>query len=326
MIIKYFVKLCKYKSKYSNFNDFYIKYFIYRYFSGKKYVKKLHSQRYPIQFTLRMSSTIIKQSIFQGKTDRYQGITVFSEEESCSVEEFTDKLKNSMDTWKNDGKRGVWFKVHLNQCDWVPILVKNGFSYHHAKKEYVMLYYWLPQHESDNVPSYAHTMVGVGAVVLNESDQVLVVKEKYFYTAPMWKLPGGYVEPGENLVDAAIREVAEETGIQAEFDSLLTLRQTHQQMFGCTDIYVVMNLKALSQDIQKCEKEIAECKWMDIEEYLNHPHVHELNRFFVQKMLHHKKHNIKIKCDHGVHQLLKRPYTVYSVLKTDDENAFEFNK
>lgn len=52
--------------------------------------------RYPIQFNLRMTSTVNQQNIFQGKTDRYEGITVFSEEESCGLQEFTDKLKSKV--------------------------------------------------------------------------------------------------------------------------------------------------------------------------------------------------------------------------------------
>ena len=36
-----------------------------------------------------------------------------------------------------------------------------------------------------------------------------------------WGLPGGYVEPGESVVAATAREVAEETGVQIEVGRLL---------------------------------------------------------------------------------------------------------
>lgn len=93
-------------------------------------------------------------------------------------------------------------------------------------------------------------------------------------------------------------------------------------MFRCSDIYTVVSLKPLSEDIEKCEREIEECKWMDIDEYLNHEDIHELNKFQVQKYLEYIKHNIKINCFHGIHQLLKKPYTLYSVTNGDlDESS-----
>lgn len=36
-----------------------------------------------------------------------------------------------------------------------------------------------------------------------------------------WTLPGGGIEPGEDPADAAVREIAEETGYVAELDELL---------------------------------------------------------------------------------------------------------
>lgn len=260
------------------------------------------------------STRIITQAnmnIFEGRLDQFNGVLVNSEQEPCHNEDFKSKLERSLDYWKENHKRGIWFRVNLSESDWIPVLAKNEFKFHHADDNYVMMLRWLPQEEECHVPKYAHTMVGVGAVVINEKDDtILVVRERY-NKRPHWKLPGGYAEPGENLVDAAIREVFEETNIHTEFQSVLAFRHGHGGQFGCSDIYTTVSLKPVTFDIQKCDREIEECSWIKLEEYLSHPDIHELNKFFVQKYVDNKHSDTKIECTHGFHQILKKPYTVY---------------
>lgn len=55
---------------------------------------------------------------------------------------------------------------------------------------------WLPKNEPCNIPSYAHTMIGVGGLVVDSNNRILVVKERFWKT-PSWKLPGGFVEAGK---------------------------------------------------------------------------------------------------------------------------------
>lgn len=53
--------------------------------------------------------------------------------------------------------------------------------------------------------------LGVRAVVIDGEGRVLLVKHRYI---PGWHFPGGGVEPGETLVEALTRELAEECGIE----------------------------------------------------------------------------------------------------------------
>lgn len=55
-------------------------------------------------------------------------------------------------------------------------------------------------------------IVSAATVVLNERNEILLIK------GPMrgWEMPGGIVEEGESLKDAAIRETKEESGIDIE--------------------------------------------------------------------------------------------------------------
>lgn len=91
-----------------------------------------------------------------------------------------------------------------------------------------------------------------------------------------------------------MREVKEETNIDAKFESLVTMRHTHHMMFNNSDVYIILRMSALTNDIKVSNREIKECKWIAIEEYLNHPHVHKWNRLMVTKALEHMKRGIKL--------------------------------
>jgi ADP-ribose pyrophosphatase YjhB (NUDIX family) len=82
------------------------------------------------------------------------------------------------------------------------------------------------------LPGYAHTYVGVGGIVLNSKGEILVIQESYSELANYWKLPGGATDRGEELSQAAIREVEEETGLRTQFVSLLGVRHLQQYRWG----------------------------------------------------------------------------------------------
>ena len=74
----------------------------------------------------------------------------------------------------------------------------------------------------------------VGVVCLRD-DQVLLIKRGTPPRLGQWSLPGGRLERGETTVVAALRELAEETGVEATLlglvdvvDGLFTSRETGQ--------------------------------------------------------------------------------------------------
>jgi ADP-ribose pyrophosphatase YjhB (NUDIX family) len=58
--------------------------------------------------------------------------------------------------------------------------------------------------------------IGVGVVAVDDSSRILLVKRKYPPGAGKWSIPGGHLELGESLSEAAVRELYEETGIKGD--------------------------------------------------------------------------------------------------------------
>jgi 8-oxo-dGTP diphosphatase len=63
-------------------------------------------------------------------------------------------------------------------------------------------------------------LVGVGAIII-EGNRVALVKRGHPPLAGEWSIPGGVLEVGETLRDAAVREALEETGLRVETSDLL---------------------------------------------------------------------------------------------------------
>lgn len=68
--------------------------------------------------------------------------------------------------------------------------------------------------------SWSNPAPCVGVVCLRDG-QVLLIKRGRQPRMGEWSLPGGRIEPGERAVDAALRELHEETGVEAEILGLV---------------------------------------------------------------------------------------------------------
>jgi ADP-ribose pyrophosphatase YjhB (NUDIX family) len=209
--------------------------------------------------------------------DRYDGVIINSLPSNDA--QFEEMLTYSMGYWKEIKRRGIWLKLPIERASFVPIAAKQGFVFHHAERDYVMMTNWLADGESRLPPNASH-QVGVGCVVIHDG-KLLLVQEKNgpLKGSGVWKVPTGLAEVGEDIGQAAEREVFEETGIRAKFEKLLAFRQAHNVLFGKSDLFFLCVLSPLTTDIQAQEVEIHACEWKEPEALLEQP-------FFKRSPLH----------------------------------------
>ncbi|MDW0117098.1 NUDIX hydrolase [Sporosarcina thermotolerans] len=103
----------------------------------------------------------------------------------------------------------------------------------------------------------------VYAVILKEG-KVLMVKNKKYNN---WTLPGGGVEKGETLEQAAIREVWEETGLTVEIGKLLAVNETFRQKENNHVLFFTFNTGVIGGEIAIQDRDgILDVQWKDLNE------------------------------------------------------------
>jgi 8-oxo-dGTP diphosphatase len=70
---------------------------------------------------------------------------------------------------------------------------------------------------------YLDPKVAVGTIVRTRDDRLVLVRRAIEPGYGLWVFPGGYVDRGEEVTAAAIREAREEAGLDVEIDGLINI-------------------------------------------------------------------------------------------------------
>lgn len=119
-----------------------------------------------------------------------------------------------------------------------------------------------PRHAFETFLSHTTVVEAAGGVVEDGTGRILMMRRRGW-----WDLPKGHVEKGESHEEAALREVAEETGLrQVRLLGPLTTTRHFYRMHGrwetkCTWWYG-MRCEGDETPVPQTEEDITETRWM----------------------------------------------------------------
>lgn len=121
-------------------------------------------------------------------------------------------------------------------------------------------------HEKDYLYTQSHDSVGI--IAMNEKGEIALVGQwRYPIESYSWEVPAGFLNEGEDFLNAAKRELEEEAGVTAEeWISLGTTARSASDSTQKSQMFLAKDLTVTAQNFD--DDEILELKWLQFEEAL----------------------------------------------------------
>lgn len=110
-------------------------------------------------------------------------------------------------------------------------------------------------------------MVIIAGCLIVRNSKVLMVQEAQKKCYGKWNFPAGHVDENESIIDAAIREVYEETGCKVKLTGLLPICMASGK--NGDRLMVRFTADVIDENIKFDTEEILDVKWIDINDIKN---------------------------------------------------------
>ncbi len=101
----------------------------------------------------------------------------------------------------------------------------------------------------------------IAGCVVEKDNKILMVQEGLDFCYGQWNFPAGHVDEFENITDAAIREVKEETGLEVKLKGILPICET--ELRNETHIIIRFVAEVIGGEIKFDSNEILDVKWLN---------------------------------------------------------------
>jgi len=216
--------------------------------------------------------------------DLYNGLIVEAESIALLASDFKNDLQTLLQKSQQENISLLWLDLTTTQHEHISVALSLGFEFHNCESTRTTLTFQVTKDAYIPVPP-THT-IGVGAVVINDNNEILLVRDRIHTSHSIYKLPGGMLEHAQSLEEGVVREVWEETGVNATLIKMVSLLNAHPYRFNKSNMYIVFQLEAQSLEINVIDThEIEKAFWMPLEEFFAHEEMSDFQKDLVNATL-----------------------------------------